>query len=209
MAENSNYVPFEANINLSTGVEYKPFESNIQNPLPMGLTPCNCCDGVQGDGNIYTQVKKLTEIVDKLKEMNTNLENHLNQFKDEYNNDKETNKTNITNLNNVVKKYSEIFGNAVRFYGIQRTVQLRANTVVNNVLGSDNIESWTGIKGCNGSNTVVICNNSNRKILDSSIFALNYYPQSTTYGYWTMKLDQAPTREIEADFTFLIIRFGE
>lgn len=209
MAENTNYLPFEANINLSTGVEYKPFESNIQNPLPMGLIPCNCCDGVQGDGNIYTQVKKLTEIVDKLKEMNANLESHLNQFKDEYNNDKETNKTNITNLNNVVKKYSEIFGNTVRFYGIQRTVQLRANTVVNNVLGTDNIESWTGIKGCNGSNTIVICNNSNRKILDSSIFALNYYPQSTSYGYWTMKLDQAPTREIEADFTFLIIRFGE
>lgn len=209
MAENTNYVPFEANINLSTGVEYKPFESNIQNPLPMGLTSCNCCNGSSGNGDIYTQVKNLISENSELKKTITELQNSINAFKESYRVDKENNQTNFNSLNDVVKQYSQKFGNAVRFYGIQRTVQLRANTVVNNVLGTDNIESWTGIKGCNGSNTVVICNNSNRKILDSSIFALNYYPQSTTYGYWTMKLDQAPTREIEADFTFLIIRFGE
>lgn len=202
-----DYTPFESSAkgpNIS--IEYSPFVSNIQSPLPTDI--CNCCGGVNNTENIYSKV-------DKLIKENENLKGELDKLKNEYlgssgsiQKQLDSLLINHNNLTKIVYRNREAVNNVVKFYVRKDRITLRSGTLVNNVIGTDTIEKHTGKKVTN-QNCVVFCCNDDRTILENRIYALNYYPQSTSYGYWTLKMDEAPSTTISALFTFFIVIFEE
>ena len=206
-SKKTEYVPFESNVTGGiVNVEYKPFVSGIQNPLPTSI--CDCCGNVNDSQNIYTKIESLIKENEALKKELDDVKNGYLGSIGSVQKQIDTLSTNLNNLNKIVYRNREAVNNVVKFYVRKDRITLRSGTLVNNVIGTDTIEKHTGKKVTN-QNCVVFCCNDDRTILENRIYALNYYPQSTSYGYWTLKMDEAPSTTISALFTFFIVIFEE
>ena len=202
-----DYTPFESSAKgTNISIEYSPFVSNIQSPLPTDI--CNCCGNVNDSQNIYTKVESLIKENEALKKELDDVKNGYLGSIGSTQKQIDTLSTNLNNLTKLVYKNVEGLNNVKKFFVMQDRVSLRAGTVVNNVIGTDTIEKHTGKKVTN-QNCVVFASNADRTILENRIYALNYYPQSASYGYWTLKMDEAPSTTISALFTFFIVIFEE